>query len=91
MSTANEALADVRGWLCDNLSDGEAGKVCGMLSVVSRRISELEAENAKLRELATALEDCRHTTCDDCVRWDYPNGGCYLDDVMRELGIEVES
>jgi hypothetical protein len=47
---AYEALADVRRWLCDNLSDGDAGKVCGMLSVVSRRIAEIEEENAKLRQ-----------------------------------------
>lgn len=50
MSDANEALAEVRGWLCDNLSSGDAGKVCGMLSSVSRRINELEAENAELKK-----------------------------------------
>lgn len=49
MSKASEALADVRGWLCDNLSKGDAGKVCGMLSVVSRHIVELEDENARIR------------------------------------------
>lgn len=52
------------------------------------RVGQLEAENAKLRELALALADCRNTTCDDCVRWDYPEGGCSLDVVMRELGVE---
>lgn len=55
-----------------------------------KEIQQLRLENAKLRQLATALEDCRHTTCDDCVRWGYPNGGCYLDYVMRELGIEAK-
>lgn len=50
----------------------------------------LESEVAKLRELVLALADCRNTTCDDCVRWDYPEGGCSLDGVMRDLGIEVE-
>ena len=49
MSKAYKALKDVRWWLCDNLSDGDAGKVCGMLSVVSRHIAELEDENARLR------------------------------------------
>lgn len=48
MNSASEALADVRGWLCDNLSEGDAGKVCSMLSVVSRHITELKDENAKL-------------------------------------------
>lgn len=56
MSKADEALADVRGWLCDNLSDGNAGMVCGMLSVVSRNINELEVENDKLRERYYAYE-----------------------------------
>ena len=50
---------------------------------------KLSRENTKLRELALALTDCRNTTCDDCVRWDYPEGGCSLDGVMRELGIEA--
>ena len=50
MDKANEALADVRGWLCDNLSEGDAGKVCGMLSSVSRQINELEAENDELKK-----------------------------------------
>ena len=48
MDKASEALADVHGWLCDNLSAGDAGKICGMLSVVSRHIVALEDENAKL-------------------------------------------
>jgi len=45
---------------------------------------------ASLEELALALADCRNTTCDDCVRRDYPEGGCSLDGVMRELGLKVE-
>ena len=51
MSKTSEALADVRRWLCDHLSSGDAGKVCGMLSVMSRHITEIEDESAKLREL----------------------------------------
>lgn len=57
MSKADESLTDVRKWLCDNLSKGDAGKACSMLSVVSRYISELEAENAKLQEQVTQLQD----------------------------------
>lgn len=60
MSAASEALADVRGWLCDNLNAGDAGKVCGMLSVVSRHITELEFKNAELlqdRDLFRELFD----------------------------------
>lgn len=55
MSEAQEALADVRGWLCDNLSDGDAGEVCGMLSVVSRHINELETENITLQATKSYL------------------------------------
>ena len=55
MSAASKALADVRGWTCDNLSEGDAGKVCGMLSVVSRHIDALESENASLRGAAHGL------------------------------------
>ena len=55
MSKADEALADVRRWLCDNLGDGDAGKVCGMLSVVSRRIAEIDEENTKLRKQVRKL------------------------------------
>ena len=74
MNKADEALADVRRWLCDSLSDGDAGKVCGMLSVVSRRIAEIEEGNAKLREkLADApkCETCEAMLdCDECLRAD---------------------
>lgn len=41
-------MADVREWLCDNLSEGDAGNVCGMLSAVSRHITRLETENTRL-------------------------------------------
>ena len=50
---ARETLAEVRRWLCDHLSAGDAGKICGMLSAVSRRLAEadeLEEENARLRD-----------------------------------------
>ena len=105
MNKASEALADVRGWLCDNLSEGDAGKVCGMLSVVSRHITELDNENAKLREIVRDMRkaffalDIDH--CQACPR-DTINGPCtkYLisgsdecnfEEEMRELGIEVDA
>jgi len=89
MNKADKALADVRGWLCDNMSAGDAGKGCGMLSVVSRHITELEEENAKLRELAKAAWGCvnRHVSCDECRM---VCCGCTLQSAMHELGIEVE-
>lgn len=88
MSKADEALADVRRWLCGSLSDGDAGKVCGMLSVVSRRIAEIEAENAKLRELVVRMF---HT-----IEWsDRMSDSMYwpsfsYERELRELGVEVD-
>lgn len=74
MGKANEALADVRGWLCDNLSDEDAGKVCGMLSDVSRHVNELEEENAKLRKLVVNCDEMlslimsKYDTLDDMAQ-----------------------
>jgi hypothetical protein len=44
-----QALADVHRWICDNLSNGDAGRLCSMLSSVSRYISEIETKNERLR------------------------------------------
>ena len=98
MSAASEALADVRGWLCDNLSTGDAGKVCGMLSVVSRHITELEEENDKLRKLARGLNWCTENAkvpsaeCERCPLGDtfYECGELSCEKMMRELGIKED-
>ena len=52
-----------------------------------RRAAELDAENAKLRELARAAWGCIHSglSCYDCR---LIAGGCTLQTLMRELGIE---
>ena len=50
-------------------------------------IDRLSGENTELRELVSALEDCRHTYCGDCVRWDYSNEECSLDSVLCKLGV----
>lgn len=71
MDEASMALADVRGWLCDHLSDGDAGEVCGMLSVVSRHIVRLEDENLRLMtELDAsirAIEDLHDARLEDVL------------------------
>lgn len=54
-------------------------------------IRQTEEQNTKLRELALAFSDCRNTTCEDCIRWNYSEGECSLDKVMRELGIKMDS
>ena len=101
MSDANKALAEVRGWLCDNLGSGDAGKVCGMLSVVSRHINEIEDENAKLREFAQAMAEVAYEgqmLCDKCRfshgcysggKKEHEGRGCQWLLWARELGIEA--
>ena len=99
MSDANRALAEVRSWLCDNLGSGDAGKVCGMLSVVSRRINEIEDENAKLRELVRKYgEYTSQDRCEGCACKSRCNDGdvdeCWqlteIRGLARELGVEVD-
>ena len=52
------------------------------------KIRELEAENAKLRELARHLRECtRRNSCAEC---EYADDACDFDYDMRELGIEYE-
>lgn len=45
----DDKIADIREWACENLTEAQAGKVCGMLSEVSR-------EEASLRDLVVNLE-----------------------------------
>ena len=87
MSDANKALAEVRRWLCDNLGSSDAGKVCGMLSVVSRRINELEVENVKLRELANLL---LYGMCHDAPPHEELLWSQRVNRLTDELGIEDE-
>ena len=103
MSKADEALADVRRWLCDNLGDGDAGKVCGMLSVVSRRIAEIDEENAALRTQLADVTESMGRVEERCARLrelcsalyefsydEYPDSAeLNFADRLRELGVEV--
>lgn len=53
-----------------------------------RDIADLQAENAKLRELVAELYQCsRQCGCDTCGYKD----DCTMIDRMAELGIEVEA
>jgi len=89
MKNAHELLADVRRWICDNLSDKDAGKLCNMLSYVSRHIVEIETENERLHcnytykcEYVSALE--QKVICMD-------DENAKMRELLREAGIEVES
>ena len=102
MNEASEALADVREWLCDNMSEGDAGKVCGMLSVVSRHIVELEDENARLRScLSDDVENAKQIMGEnaklreclqdfaDAIKNGVDSG--WMLERIRELGIKEKS
>lgn len=49
---------------------------------------QLEAENAKLRELVKEMRVCLEDECKRCHEW---GDACDLEHQMRELGMEVES
>lgn len=51
------------------------------------RIEELEAENAKLRELIGYFLRCERCLCDGCPLNEH--GACSILDKAEELGIEV--
>lgn len=60
------------------------------LSIFSGRIVELDAENAKLRELALyIMHQCNdgNPRCNECIDWN--DGECVALLRMRELGIEA--
>ena len=91
MNKAYKALADARRWLCDNLSDGDAGKVCGMLSVVSKRIAEIEEENARLRQLVLARFACDSDACESCADCQLSGSKPFrCVEVARELSVEAD-
>ena len=82
-----EALADIRRWACETLDVSDAGRLCGMLSEVSRHANGLKAENEKLRELvedaveAASLDDVRDWSIGHRLR---------LIRQAKELGIETD-
>ena len=59
------------------------------LDFAALKASELQVENAKLRELARAAWRCIHTgaSCSDCR---LIAGGCTLQTAMREMGMELD-
>ena len=53
-----------------------------------KKVDELQAENAKLRELALMMFGCaKASECDECRKL---NDGYACAHIMRELGIEVD-
>lgn len=87
--SAQDALAKARAWACENLTDSQAGKLCGMLSEVSR-------ENAKLWELVKAFDWCTEnfdmqSKCDRCPLEQNDKLTPECEVRMRELGMEVKS
>lgn len=58
------------------------------LDYAALKVSELQAENAKLRELVRAAYNCTNAG-PSCLECRVVAGGCTLLSAMRELGIEV--
>ena len=59
-----------------------------------RAACDLEAENAKLRELCERMHRHIRQTCGECDGWycsnfDEDNECCVYDTLVRELGVEV--
>ena len=58
------------------------------MTMLASMAESIEAENAKLRELARHLRECtRRNSCAEC---EYADDACDFDYDMRELGIEYE-
>jgi hypothetical protein len=53
MEKFNESLATVRAWACDNLSESQAGELCGLLSDVSSTGNQLQQLVVDMHELMT--------------------------------------
>ena len=63
----------------------------GMFLEAADTICELQAENAKLRELVRfIMHQCNdgNPRCDECIDWN--DGECVALIRMRELGVEVD-
>ena len=95
MSDAFKSLADIHRWACETLDEGDAGRLCGMLSEVSRHINGLETRNEELWKLAC---DLRSNVCSIyggepcsvlCQGYDPGTYLCYYERRLRGLGIEV--
>lgn len=76
------------------LGDGCADCAVGMGEYADSLCDPLKAENAKLREVAAILWKCcawetDSFWCDECDHHDDDNGGCKVEKVLRELGIEA--
>lgn len=83
----------VRLWLHER----SAAQLLDMCDELDAKFSDLEAENAKLRELVIALQHCRDGRCDgECPMFTPTDNNrgippvCEAYGVMRELGIEVD-
>jgi hypothetical protein len=60
------------------------------LDFAALKASELQAENAKLRELVRiSIEYCNSGTCDECPIQD-EDGSCPYEELARKLGVEVK-
>jgi predicted outer membrane protein len=91
LSAQADELRDLALWLDDEFYDEyatRAREAADTILSLRDKAQELQAENAKLRDLARAAWKCIHSglSCSDCR---LIACGCTLQSAMRELGIEV--
>lgn len=66
------------------------------VKVAADKLDRLEYENAKLRDAVTVLWKCCAWEadsigwCEECDHHDEDNGGCKVEKMLHNLGIEVE-
>ena len=73
------------------ITDEQYHEAMSAVSTVNERMAELQAENAKLRELAGGLGQCAQgVDCEDCLLYDLSEPDhCREERLSRELGIEI--
>jgi hypothetical protein len=91
LSAQADELRELALWLDDEFYDEyatRAREAADTILSLRDKAQELQAENAKLRDLARAAWKCIHSglSCSDCR---LIACGCTLQSAMRELGIEV--
>ena len=88
MSKVEQRLFDLEEYLMRNDDRADSSAYLTIVGIAND-VSEIEAENAKLRELVKAAYRCTNAG-PSCLECRMVAGGCTLLSAMRELGVEVD-